>query len=104
MEKEKYTIENIIKILNKVQGIQITKNSIKVDKKAILGIKTLSKIDFLKKNGYNVIYVDFLKKVKEVKSNKDNIEGDRRKKKKKGIDVLSNVKSKMKLSNFKIKK
>ena len=104
MEKEKYTIENLIKILNKVQGIQITKNSIKVDKKAILGIKTLSKIDFLKKNGYNVIYVDFLKKVKEVKSNKDNIEGDRRKKKKKGIDVLSNVKSKMKLSNFKIKK
>ena len=104
MEKEKYTIENITKILNKVTGVQITKSTIKVDKNTILGIKTLSKIDFLKKNGYNIIYVDSLKKVKEVKSNKDNIEEDRRKKKKKGIDVLSNVKSKMKLSNFKIKK
>lgn len=104
MEKEKYTIENIKNVLNRIQGIQLSKDTIKVDKTAIFGTKTLGKIDFLKKNGYTVVYVDSFKKVKEDKDNKENFEEQRRKKKKKGIDVLSNVKSKMKMSNFKIKK
>ncbi|MBP3201308.1 MAG: hypothetical protein J6M39_06635 [Lachnospiraceae bacterium] len=104
MEKEKYTVENIKNVLNRVQGIQLSKDTIKVDKNATFGTKTLGKIDFLKKNGYTVVYVDSFKKVKEDKSNKEDFGEQQRKKKKKGIDVLSNVKSKMKMSNFKMKK
>lgn len=107
MEKEKYTVENIVKILNKVAGIEITQSQAKIIKLSTygtFGAKTWGKIDFLKKNGYNVTYVDSLSKVKFTKDNKENFEEQRRKKKKKGIDVLSNVKEKMKMSNFKIKK
>lgn len=104
MQKEKYTIENITSVLNKAPGIQISKLIIKVDKNATFGTKTLGKIDFLKKNGYTVMYVDSLSKIKFNKDNKEDFEEHRRKKKKKGIDVLSNVKEKMKMSNFKIKK
>jgi len=104
MEKQKYTVENITSVLNRTQGIQISKLVIKVDKNATFGIKTLSKIDFLKRNGYTVVYVDSLNKVKFTKDNKEDFEEQRRKKKKKGIDVLSNIKEKMKMSNFKIKK
>lgn len=104
MEKEKYTIENITSVLNRTQGIQVSKLVVKVDKNITFGIKTLSKIDFLKKNGYTVVYVDSLSKIKFTKDNKEDFEEPKRKKKKKGIDVLSNVKEKMKMSNFKIKK
>ena len=104
MEKEKYTVENIRNVLNKIQGIQVSKDTIKVDKNTTFGTKTLGKIDFLKKNGYNVIYADSFKKVKEDKSNKEDFEEQKRKKKKKRIDILSDVKSTMKMSNFKIKK
>lgn len=104
MEKEKYTVENIVNILNKIAGIEITKTQVKIIKDSTFGTKTLGKIDFLKKNGYTIIYVDSLKKVKENKGIKDDFEENKRKKKKKGIDVLSDVKSKMKMSNFKIKK
>lgn len=104
MEKEKYTVEHIKNVLCKLQGIQISKDVIKVDKKAIFGTKTLGKIDFLKKNGYSVIYVDSLVKVKENKGTKEDFEEHKRKKKKKGINVLSDIKSKMKISNLKIKK
>lgn len=104
MDKEKYTVENIKNILKRILGIQISKDTITIDKNVVFGNKTLGKIDFLKKNGYNVVYVDSFKKVKENKGNKEDFEEQRRKKKKKGIDVLSNVKSKMKMSNFKIKK
>lgn len=104
MQKEKYTIENITNILNKVNGIEVFKTEIKILKSATIGMKTLSKVDFLKRNGYTVIYVDSLNKIKDVKGNNEDFEEHRRKKKKKGIDVLSNVKSKMKLSNFKINK
>lgn len=104
MEKEKYTVENITKILNKTQGIQISKLVIKVDKNATFGTKTLGKIDFLKKNGYSVEYINSLEHKKVNKSNKEDFEEHKRKKKKKSIDVLSGVKSAMKMSNFKIKK
>ena len=104
MQKEKYTVENITNILNKINGIEVSKTEIKILKSATIGMKTLSKVDFLKINGYTVIYVDSLSKAKDVKGNKEDFEEQRRKKKKKGIDVLSNVKSKMKLSNFKINK
>lgn len=104
MEKEKYTIENITSVLNKTQGIQISKLVIKIDKNTTFGTKTWGKIDFLKKNGYTVEYTDSLKKVKEDRGNKEDFEEQKRKKKKKGIDVLSNMKEKMKMSNFKIKK
>lgn len=104
MEKQKYTVENITSVLNRTQGIQISKLVIKVDKNATFGTKTLGKIDFLKKNGYTIVYVDSLSKVKFTKDDKEDFEEQKRKKKKKGIDVLSNVKEKMKMSNFKIKK
>jgi len=104
MEKEKYTVENITSVLNRTQGIQISKLVIKVDKNTTFGTKTLGKIDFLKKNGYTIIYVDSLKKIKEDKGNKEDFEEHRGRKKKKGIDVVSGVKSAMKMSNFKIKK
>ena len=104
MDNKKYTVENIVNVLNRIQGIEVSKNEIKILKSVTLGMKTLSKVDFLKKNGYTVIYVDSLNKVRDIKGNKENFEEHRRKKKKKGIDVLSNVKSKMKLSNFKINK
>ena len=104
MEKQKYTVENITSVLNRTQGIQISKLVIKVDKNATFGIKTLSKIDFLKRNGYTVVYVDSLSKVKFTKDDKEDFEEQKRKKKKEGIDVLSNIKEKMKMSNFKIKK
>lgn len=104
MDNKKYTVENIVNVLNRIQGIEVSKAEIKILKSITLGMKTLSKVDFLKKNGYAVIYVDSLNKIKDVKSNKGDFEEHRRKKKKKGIDVLSNVKSKMKLSNFKINK
>lgn len=104
MEKEKYTIENITSVLNKTQGIQISKLVIKVDKNATFGTKTLGKIDFLKKNGYTIVYVDSLSNKKALKDNKDDFEEYKRKKKKKGVDIFSGVKSIMKMSNFKIKK
>lgn len=104
MEKEKYTIENITSVLNKTQGIQVSKLVIKVDKNTTFGTKTLGKIDFLKKNGYSVEYTDSLSNKKAPKDNKEDFEEHRRRKKKKGIDVVSGVKSAMKMSNFKIKK
>lgn len=104
MQKEKYTIENVRNILNKINGIEVSNIEVKILKTATVGMKTLSKVDFLKKNGYTVVYVDSLNKTKDIKGNKEDFEEYRRKKKKKGIDVLSNVKSKMKLSNFKINK
>jgi len=104
MEKEKYTIENITSVLNKTQGIQISKLVIKVDKNTTFGTKTLGKIDFLKKNGYSIEYTDSLSNKKAPKDNKEDFEEHRGRKKKKGIDVVSGVKSAMKMSNFKIKK
>lgn len=104
MEKEKYTIENITSVLNRTQGIQISKLVIKVDKNTTFGTKTLGKIDFLKKNGYSIEYTDSLSNKKAPKDNKEDFEEYRGRKKKKGIDVVSGVKSAMKMSNFKIKK
>lgn len=106
MEKEKYTVEDVVKILNKVTGIeaQAQVKIIKLSTYGTFGTKTWGKIDFLKKNGYDVEYIDSLKKVKEDKGDKEEFGEQRRKKKKKGIDVLSNIKEKMKMSNFKIKK
>lgn len=104
MEKEKYTVENITSVLNKLQGIKISQLVIKIEKNSNFGTKTLGKIDFLAKNGYSIEYVDSLKKVKENKGTKDDFEEHKRKKKKKGINVLSDIKSKMKMSNLKIKK
>ncbi len=104
MEKEKYTVENIMRILNKIEGIKISKLVIKIEKGSNFGTKTLGKIDFLVKNGYSIEYVDSLNNKKVSKSNKDDFEEPKRKKKKKGIDVISGVKSAMKMSNFKVKK
>ena len=104
MEKEKYTVENIVNILNKIAGIEITRTQVKIIKGSTFGTKTLGKIDFLAKNGYSIEYIDSLSIKKAPKVNKDDFEENKRKKKKKGIDVLSDVKSKMKMSNFKIKK
>ena len=104
MEKEKYTIENITSVLNKLQGIKISKLVIKIEKGSNFGTKTLGKIDFLVKNGYSIEYFDFLSNKKASKSNKDDFDEPKRKKKKKGIDVISGVKSAMKMSNFKVKK
>ncbi len=104
MEKEKYTIENITSVLNKLQGIKISKLVIKIEKDSNFGTKTLGKIDFLVKNGYSIKYIDSLSNKKASKSNKDDFEEPKRKKKKKGIDVISGVKSAMKMSNFKVKK
>lgn len=104
MEKEKYTIENITSVLNKLQGIKISKLVIKIEKGSNFGTKTLGKIDFLTKNGYSIEYVDSFSNKKAPKGNKDDFEEPKRKKKKKGIDVISGVKSAMKMSNFKVKK
>lgn len=104
MEKEKYTVENIINILNKTQGIKISKSIIKIEKNANFGIKTLGKIDFLIKNGYSIEYIDSLSNKKAPKDNKDDFEEPKRKKKKKGIDIISGVKTVIKMSNLKVKK
>lgn len=104
MEKEKYTVENIINILNKTQGIRISKSTIKIEKNSNFGIKTLGKIDFLTKNGYSIEYIDSLSNKKALKDNKDDFEEPKRKKKKKGIDIISGVKTVIKMSNFKVKK
>lgn len=104
MEKEKYTVENIINILNKTQGIKISKSIIKIEKNSNFGIKTLGKIDFLTKNGYSIEYIDSLSIKKAPKDNKDDFEEPKRKKKKKGIDIISGVKTVIKMSNLKVKK
>ena len=104
MEKEKYTVENITNILNKTQGIRISKSTIKIEKNSNFGIKTLGKIDFLTKNGYSVEYIDSLSNKKAPKDNKDDFEESKRKKKKKGIDIISGVKTVIKMSNLKVKK
>ena len=104
MEKEKYTVENITNILNKTQGIRISKSTIKIEKNSNFGIKTLGKIDFLTKNGYSVEYIDSLSNKKAPKDNKDDFEEFKRKKKKKGIDIISGVKTVIKMSNLKVKK
>lgn len=104
MEKEKYTVENITNILNKTQGIKISKSIIKIEKNSNFGIKTLGKIDFLTKNGYSIEYIDSLSSKKAPKDNKDDFEEPKRKKKKKGIDIISGVKTVIKMSNLKVKK
>lgn len=104
MEKEKYTVENIINILNKTQGIRISKSTIKIEKNSNFGIKTLGKIDFLTKNGYSIEYIDSLSIKRAPKDNKDDFEEFKRKKKKKGIDIISGVKTVIKMSNLKAKK
>lgn len=104
MEKEKYTVENITNILNKTQGIRISKSTIKIEKNSNFGIKTLGKIDFLTKNGYSIEYIDSLSIKKALKDNKDDFEEFKRKKKKKGIDIISGVKTVIKMSNLKVKK
>lgn len=104
MEKEKYTVENITNILNKIQGIKISKSIIKIEKNSNFGIKTLGKIDFLTKNGYSIEYIDSLSIKKAPKDNKDDFEEPKRKKKKKGIDIISGVKTVIKMSNLKVKK
>ena len=104
MEKEKYTVENITNILNKTQGIKISKSIIKIEKNSNFGIKTLGKIDFLTKNGYSIEYIDSLSTKKAPKDNKDDFEEPKRKKKKKGIDIISGVKTVIKMSNLKVKK
>lgn len=104
MEKEKYTVENIINILNKTQGIRISKSTIKIEKNSNFGIKTLGKIDFLTKNGYSIEYIDSLSIKRALKDNKDDFEEFKRKKKKKGIDIISGVKTVIKMSNLKVKK
>ena len=104
MEKEKYTVENITNILNKTQGIRISKSTIKIEKNSNFGIKTLGKIDFLTKNGYSIEYIDSLSNKRALKDNKDDFEESKRKKKKKGIDIISGVKTVIKMSNLKVKK
>lgn len=104
MNKEVYTIENVCRILNSTPGIQVKAKVIKTLETATIGNKTWGKIDFLKKNGYTHVFVTTIDNKKEYKDYKEEIEAPRRKKKKNNIDALSNVKSIMKMSNFKIKK
>lgn len=104
MAKEIYTVESVVRTLNKVSGIKIKGNTIQTIEGAALGMKVWGKIDFLRKNGFNLVTVNSSKLDKEDKSSKRDFEEPRRKKKKKSIDAISGVKSVMKMSNFKIKK
>lgn len=104
MKKEIYTVENVCRILNSIPGVQVKGKVIKTLQTATIGNKTWGKIDFLKKNGYTHTIVTKIENKKEVKVTDEDFEEVRRKKKKNGIDTLSNVKSIMKMSNFKMKK
>lgn len=104
MGKETYTIENVCRILNNTPGIQVKGKVIKTMQTAIIGTKTWGKIDFLKKNGYTHMFVATMENKKESKGYKEDSETPKRRKKNNGIDALTNVKSIMKMSNFKIKK
>jgi len=104
MTKETYTVENVVRILNKLPGIRIEGNTVRTAVGLNMGCKTLGKIDFLKKNGFKHLITSSIKVNKINKSSKEDFEEPRRKKKKNGIDTLSGVKAIMKPSNFKIKK
>lgn len=104
MTKEIYTIESVVRALNRIPGIKVTDKTIRTAIGLNIGIKIWSKIDFLKKNGYKHLPTSSIKSEKVNKGSKEDFEGVRRKKKKKGIDTVTNVKSIMKPSNFKIKK
>lgn len=104
MTKETYTVENVIRILNRLPGIRVENNTIKTAEDLNIGSKTWGKIDFLKKNGFKHLVTNSIKPDKANKSSEEDFEEYRRKKKKNGIDTLSGVKAIMKPSNFKIKK
>ena len=104
MAKDNYTVDEVVRTLNKVQGINVSGNIIRTMENLVIGIKVWGKIDFLKKNGFTHIISKTIKTSKVDKGNKENIDEYRRKKKKNGIDALSGVKAIMKPSNFKLKK
>lgn len=64
MAKE-HTVESAVKSLKKVYGVEVKNNTIYIYAGATLGNKSWGKVDFLKKNGYDVI-----RKVSAVKENK----------------------------------
>lgn len=104
MAKNDYTVNEVVRTLNKVQGINVSGNTIRTIENLVIGIKVWGKIDFLKKNGFTHVISKTIKNFKADKGDKENIEERRRKKKKNGIDALSGVKAIMKPSNFKLKK
>ena len=66
MAKE-HTVESAVKSLKKVYGVEVKNNTIHIHAGATLGNKSWGKIDFLKKNGYDVIRTkDAVKKEKSV--------------------------------------
>ena len=103
MNKETYTVESVVRALNKLPGISIKGTTIRTLETITIGTKTWGKIDFLRKNGYNRMVVSSMGNNKVDRDIKEDIEEHRRRKKKK-IDTLSEVKEIMKQSNFKVKK
>lgn len=66
MAKE-HTVESAIKSLKKIYGVEVKNNAIYIHAGAILGNKSWGKVDFLKKNGYDVIRTkDAVKKEKSI--------------------------------------
>lgn len=104
MKKETYTVESVCHILNSIPGIQVKGKVVQTLQTATIGNKTWGKIDFLKKNGYTHTFVTKIENKKEPKVLDEDFGEVKRKRKKNGIDTLSNVKSIMKMSNFKTNK
>ena len=104
MTNKTYTVEDVVRILNKLPGIRVADKTIRTAKGLNIGSKVWGKIEFLKKQGFKHLITDSIKPSKVDKGSKEDFEEVRRKKKKRGIDTITNVKSIMKPSNFKIKK
>lgn len=104
MSKESYTVESVVRTLNRQAGIRVEGNTIRTAVGITMGCKTWGKIDFLKKNGFKHLITNSIKPDKVNKGPKEDFEEHKRKKKKNGIDTLSGVKAIMKPSNFRIKK
>lgn len=104
MNKETYTIENVSQHLNRLPGIKIQGMTIKIARNNQIGTKTWGKIDFLKAQGFNIVWLD---DIEVNKSNKENTEINKIKRKNKHkftIDTIGSVKKIMKDINLKNKK
>lgn len=104
MSKEPYTIENVSRHLNSLPGITIQKTTIKINQNVSVGIKVLGKINFLKSQGFNVVYSSSTEANKRTKEDFEVERPVKRRKHKSGIDAVSSVKNAMKGINIKIKK
>lgn len=98
---EEYTIENVCRVLNRLPGIKVSGTTIVIKKDASLGIKAQGKIDFLVKQGYKINKVDEVKEDKSSKRSSGDFEEDKKRKRKKGIDVLGTMQKHTKFKKLK---